>query len=104
MIALIIIGLVILSIGKVKLTRSIVLVGRKARWYGLTLVLTAIPFALIVGGLIAAITSPAVLDHPLWRRVINYGVLIAYMVLLALPFRERNKPNVQSPPTPNNLA
>ena len=91
MILLIIIGIVVLAVGKLRLSRSIVLVGKRARWYGLTLVLTAIPFTLIVGGLIAAVTPEPVLAHPVWRRVINYGLLIAYLVLLALPFHERKK-------------
>lgn len=98
MIGLIIIGIVVLALGKLKLTRSLVLVGKRARWYGLTLVITAIPFTLIVGGLIGAVTPESVLTHPLWRRVINYGVLIAYLVLLALPFRERATPGNDNPP------
>ena len=91
MVLLLIIGLIVLAVGKLKLTRQIVLVGKQARWYGLILALTAIPFSLIIGGAIAAITPDDVLNHPLWRRVINYGLLISYMVLLALPFRERTK-------------
>jgi len=91
MIGLIIIGLIVLIMGKLKLTKTITLNGKSARWYGLTLILTALPFALIVGGLIAAITPDAVLSHPLWRRVINYTVLISYMVILALPFRDRKR-------------
>jgi hypothetical protein len=106
MIGLMIIGLVVLAIGKLKLTRAIVLVGKKARWYGLTLLLTAIPFTLLVGGIIAAVTPAEILNHPLWRRAINYGVLISYMVLLALPFRERTDSNtVQvSQNTPNQAS
>lgn len=99
MIAVMIIGLVVLALGKVKVTRAIVLTGKRARWYGLTLFLTAIPGAMIVGGIvslffggiIAAIAPDHGFGHFL-RLAINYGVLITYMVLLALPFLDRTKP------------
>jgi len=93
MIGLIIIGLIVLIVGEVRLTKAIMLNGKSARWYGLALMLTALPFALIAGRLIAAITPDAVLVHPLWKRVINYTVLIGYMVILALPFRDRKRAN-----------
>jgi hypothetical protein len=98
MILLIIIGIVVLIVGKLRLTRSLVLVSKRARWYGLTLVITAIPFTLIVGGLVAAVTPESVLTHPVWRRLINYALLIAYLVLLALPFRAHEKPETSKLP------
>jgi hypothetical protein len=96
MIALLLIGLVVLIIGKLRLTRSIRLAGKRARWYGLTLFVTAIPFALLIGALVRSITPEAVLINPLWGRVINYGIAITYLVLLALPFRERNNVSNES--------
>ena len=95
MIAVMIIGLVVLVLGKVKVTRGIVLTGKRARWYGLTLFLTAIPGALIVGavvGRVIGVIAPDLIpgNHFL-RLVINYGILITYMVLLALPFRDHAK-------------
>ena len=45
---LIVIGLIVLAIGKLKLTPTIVLEGVRARWYGLTLILTAFPFQWLV--------------------------------------------------------
>lgn len=89
MILLVIIGIVVLAVGKLKLTPSLVLTGKKARWYGLTLMLTAIPFTLVIGNLIAAVIPEALLAHPVGRRIINYSLLIGYLLLLALPFRER---------------
>jgi protein-S-isoprenylcysteine O-methyltransferase Ste14 len=91
MILMIMIGVVVLVVGKLKLTRSLVLVGKRARMYGLALIITAIPFALIVGGLIAVMIPESILAHPAWGRIINYTLLISYLVLLALPFREREK-------------
>lgn len=84
---LMIVGLVVLIVGKLRLTRSVVLAGKKARWYGLTLLLSAIPITWIVGGLIAAATAGSGLSHPLWLGVIYYSLLIAYLVLLALLFQ-----------------
>jgi hypothetical protein len=92
MIGMIILGIIVLAMGKLKVTRSIVLVGKRARWYGLTLIISAIPFTLIVGGLIAAVTPESVLANPVLRRFINYGLFIAYVGLLVLPFREREHP------------
>jgi hypothetical protein len=100
MILLIIIGIVVLAVGKLKVTRTFVLVGKKARLYGLTLVITAIPFTMLVGGAIAAVTPESVLAHPLWRRLLNFGLLTGYLLVLALPFRERAKSaNDKSPDT-----
>jgi hypothetical protein len=96
MIALLLVGLIVLIVGKLRLTRSIGLTGKRARWYGLTLLLTAIPFTLLVGTAVAAITPESVLTHPLWSRIINYGLVIAYLVLLALPFRERQSVSNES--------
>lgn len=87
MLLMIIVGIVVLIAGKLKLTRSISLSGRRARWYGATLILTAIPFTLLFGGLLAVLLPESVLGHPVYRRVLNYAVLIGYLVLLALPFR-----------------
>jgi len=98
MILLLLIGIVVMAVGKLRLTRSLVLVGRRARWYGLTLFLTAIPFAMIVATVAPAVASESVLMHPVWSRVINYGLVIAYLVLLAIPFRERTQ-NKNEPPT-----
>jgi len=42
---LMMIGLVVCAIGKLKLTPAITLVGRRARWYGITLFATATPFS-----------------------------------------------------------
>ena len=89
MIGLMVIGLIVLIVGKVRVTGHLLLVGRKARWYGAFLILTAIPFGLLVGNLIVLVTPEALLGNPVGRRVINYSVLIAYLILLAIPFRER---------------
>ena len=48
MYVLMFIGLVVCAIGKLKLTPTITLVGVRARWYGLTLFATAIPFYWLV--------------------------------------------------------
>lgn len=99
MILLIIVGIVVLAVGKLKLTRSIILTGKRARWFGLTLVVTAAPFSLIVGGLLAVMNLESILANPGLRTAINYALVIGYIVLLALPFRERANTDVnKSPP------
>lgn len=82
-----VLGLVVLIRGSLRITRSLTLVGERARWYGLTLLLSAIPFGLIVGSLLTAVAPESVLSHPLWRRLINWAFLAGYLLVLALLFR-----------------
>jgi len=98
MILLIIVGIVVLAVGKLKLTRSIVLTGKKARWFGLMLFVTAVPFSLIVGGLLAVMTPESILANPGLSTAMNYALVIGYIVLLALPFRDREKTDVNDSP------
>lgn len=101
MLLLIIIGIVLLAVGKLKLTRSIVLTGKRARLYGLTLVITAVPYGLIVGGIIAAVAPEAILANPGLRIAMNYALVITYLVLMALPFRDRANPDDIELPQPS---
>ena len=86
---LIIIGLVVLAIGKLKLTPQIILEGVRARWYGLTLVVTAIPFQWLMQHLFLLVLPSQILQDRIWLMVLSIVTVIGYVVLLALPFRER---------------
>jgi hypothetical protein len=98
MLVLIIVGIVVLVVGKLKLTRSIVLTGKRARWCGLTLVVTAIPFSLGVGIFFAVMNLESILTNPGLSTAINYAFVIGYIVLLTLLFREREKTDVNNSP------
>ena len=83
-----VIGLIVLAIGKLKLTPTITLDGVRARWYGLTLILTAFPFQWVVRQGFLALPSQIAQDG-MWGMVISVLAVIGYAVLVALPFRER---------------
>ena len=86
--ALILIGLIVLAIGKLKITPTITLEGVRARWYGLTLLVTAFPFQWLVQQGFLSLPSQIV-HNQIWGIVIPILAVIAYVVLLALPFRAR---------------
>ena len=86
---LMIIGLVVCAIGKLKLTPTITLVGVRARWYGLTLFATAIPFYWLLRRIFLALIPSEILHNGIWMMAISVVTVIGYIVLLALPFRER---------------
>jgi hypothetical protein len=89
MYVLMIIGLVVCAIGKLKLTPTITLEGVRARWYGLTLFITAIPFYWLVRQLYLLVLPSQILHDKNWTMVIGIVTVIGYIVLLALPFRAR---------------
>jgi hypothetical protein len=88
---LMIIGLVVCAIGKLKLTPTITLEGVRARWYGLALFITAIPYYWLARYLFLMLLPSQVLHDQLFMSVIAIVTVIGYVVLLALPFRERKQ-------------
>jgi hypothetical protein len=101
MLLLIIVGIGVLAVGKLKLTRSIVLTGQRARWYGLMLVVTAIFFGLGAGSFLAQIVPEYILRNPGLRTTIDYALVIGYIVLLALLFREHGESDADNSPQTN---
>jgi hypothetical protein len=89
MYGLMIIGLVVCAIGKLKLTPTITLEGVRARWYGLTLFATATPFYWLMRQLYLLALPSRILHDRIWLMAISTVTVIGYIVLLALPFRER---------------
>jgi hypothetical protein len=89
MYVLMVIGLVVCAIGRLKLTPSITLEGIGARWYGLILFATAIPFYWLMTHLYLLVLPRRILHDSVWLMLISIVTVISYVVLLALPFRER---------------
>jgi hypothetical protein len=87
MYVLMIIGLVVCAIGKLKLTPTITLEGVRARWYGLTLVVTSIPYYWVSRYIFLLLLPSQVIHNQLFMSAIAIVTVIGYMVLLALPFR-----------------
>jgi hypothetical protein len=84
-----VIGLVVCAIGKLKLTPTITLEGVRARWYGLTLFATAIPFYWLMRQLYLLVLPSQILHDRIWLMMISIVTVIGFVVLLALPFRGR---------------
>ena len=91
MYVLMVIGLVVCAIGKLKLTRAITLEGMRARWYGVALFVTAIPFYWLAKHLFVLVLPRQVLGDRSCMMLIAPVTIISYVILLALPFRERRK-------------
>ena len=86
---LLIIGIVVCVIGKLKLTPTITLEGVRARWYGLTLLLTAIPFDWLIKQLFYLLVRSQIFTERNQIGTVCFIAAMIYLVLLALPFRAR---------------
>lgn len=102
MLGLLVIGAVILIVGKVKLTKSIVLVGKPARSYAKLLMVSSIPFQIFVAPLVTKVTPLEILLDPIWSRVLNYGLIIVFLLLLVIPYRKQmGQPSNVHPENPS---
>jgi hypothetical protein len=96
MIALLIVGVVVYCAGDLRVTRSVRLEGKRARQYGVTLMLTALPLELLVRYLLGLVLPQSVRDHPVWPWAITYTILVACLVLLILPFCRKIGPEEEA--------
>ena len=92
MILIVIIALYVLISGKFRITRSFSVTGKRARWYGATLLVALVPAVMLIRSILPLIFPEAFLIDPVWSRMLNAAFLFAYMFLLALPFRDRSVP------------
>ncbi len=96
MVFLILIGIILLFVKRVRITDSLVLSGNRAHGYGLALAVTAFPFSMLLDRL----TPEALLAHPIGSYAITACLYIAYVIVLALPFRDRKKTEEPAPVEP----
>ena len=84
MILLILVGVVVLVIGKVKVTRRFSLTGRQARLYGLSLIVLALPIAIVSRSIVPPLLSIVKVDTPIGYRLANLVVLAISFIVPAL--------------------
>jgi hypothetical protein len=84
-------GLWALLMGRIAITSSWSLEGRRARWYGLTLLIAA-PIYGFAGGLVAAAAAnlaPSLAANEVLGMITRLAVLVAIVVGLVPLFREK---------------
>ncbi len=79
MILMIILGVVVLIVGKIKITRRISLTGKPARTYGISLIVLAIPVTLVSRQLAGPLLSGLGMATP-----VSYGVLNILVLAIAI--------------------
>jgi hypothetical protein len=91
MVILVLAGLWALLLGRIRITSGLSLEGRRARWYGLAL-LVAAPIYGIVGGLAAGViasVAPTMAGNEVLGMVARAAVLVAIIVGLVPLFRDK---------------
>jgi hypothetical protein len=84
-------GLWALIFGRITITSSLSLEGRRARFYGLALLIAA-PIYGVVGGVVAAVITdmaPALAANEVLGMVVRYGFLLVIILGLVPLFREK---------------
>lgn len=94
MILLILFGLWAIISGKVVLTKNIRFIGKKARIYGLLLIVLSFPCSFIASYLLQLMLPASLFANPYASIIINsiFIILFTFLlfaVLLAVPFREK---------------
>ena len=91
MVILALAGLWALAFGRITITSSLSLEGRRARFYGLTLLVAALVYGLL-GGVVAAVLAsfaPALAAHEVLGMIVRVAIIIAIAVGLVPLFREK---------------
>jgi hypothetical protein len=84
-------GLWALVFGRITITRSLSLEGRRARFYGVTLLVAALVYG-VVGGFVAAVVAglaPGLAANEVLGMVVKFAFLAAIIVGLVPLFREK---------------
>ncbi len=91
MVILALAGLWALAFGRIRITSSLSLEGRRARFYGLALLVAALVYGLL-GGVVAGVIAglaPALAANEVLGMVARVGILIAIIVGLVPLFRDK---------------
>ena len=92
MILMIIVGIYALAAGKIRFTRTFQLTGQRARSYGLTLLVLAIPATLGVNLVVRPMLPAIILSNRAVLSIVNVIFLAAVMFGLAVLFRDGKTP------------
>lgn len=93
MILLILVGIVVLVVGKVSITRSFRLTGRRARLYGVALIALAIPLTVLFRWVAPPLLSAIHLDNAVGYRIANFVFLASVLIVPALGFKSMEPSN-----------
>jgi hypothetical protein len=89
MILLIVVGTIILIVGRVRVTRSWGLTGSRARRYGVILIVLAVPVTVLSGTVLPSLLSAVQLDSQIGFRIANLAVMALTMIGPALALRPK---------------
>ncbi len=89
MVLLMLFGLWVIITGKVIITKNISFAGKKARIYGLLLIALSVPWSVVVSYLLQLVLPASLLVNSYVEIIINAILIILFVVLLAIPFREQ---------------
>lgn len=84
-------GLWALAFGKITVTGSLSLEGRRARYYGLTLLVAAVLYGLVGGvvGVLIASAAPTLAANDVLGMLVRFGIVAAIIIGLVPVFREK---------------
>jgi hypothetical protein len=91
MLVLALAGLWALAFGKITVTGRLSLEGRRARYYGLTLLVAAVVYG-VVGGLVSTLiasTAPALAANDVLGVLVRFGIVAAIIIGLVPAFRKK---------------
>lgn len=82
-------GLYAIIFKKLSLTRNLSLVEKKARIYGISLILLFIPYRIITSIIISFIVPAAVLTNVYVKHGLGLILSLIFIFLLVIPFKEK---------------
>ena len=95
MILLLLVGIVVLIVGNIRVTRSFRLTGSRARLYGATLILVALPVTFFSRLMVPPVLSAFHIDNVIGYQISNLVILATTFILPALAFRSK-EPTAES--------
>lgn len=89
MLFLLMLGLYMILVKKLVITRNFSLHNEAARNYGIALLIATIPLTIVFNYILHTVLPQGILAVPLYRGIVNALILFAIGIGLALPFREK---------------
>ena len=91
MVLLIIAGLFALIFGKIGITKEFHLVGKKARIYGVLLMVLAVPYSYVITKVLVYLLPASLLFSSYSKPIIDLILGLAIVIGLAIPFKEKKR-------------
>jgi len=103
MILMMIVGIYALAAAKIRFTRDFQLTGKRARSYGATLIVLAIPATIGVNLVVRPLLPSVVLSNRVILSIVNVLFLAVVMFGLAFVFRDREMPQAAQSSQPSSV-